>query len=41
MHNTFGEGHVYIMEMGHNEDEKPPVGFVSSSIPHKLFPTYS
>lgn len=33
VHNTFGEGHVYIMEIAHGEDDKPLVGSVSRSAP--------
>lgn len=31
VHNTFGERHVYVLEVGKGEDEKVPIGSVSRS----------
>ncbi|KAH7882061.1 hypothetical protein F5I97DRAFT_1931782 [Phlebopus sp. FC_14] len=27
VHNTFGEGHIYVLEMGKDEDPMPPAGY--------------
>ena len=33
LYNTFGESHVYIMEIAHGEDDKPLVGSASCFAP--------
>ncbi|KAF9228151.1 hypothetical protein BS17DRAFT_323494 [Gyrodon lividus] len=33
VHNTFGEGHVYVMKVGKDENPAPPRGYLSSPSP--------